>query len=142
MAQHRFDTWSSDWENEIGITVDEFYTRVEKIASRGADRWSSGEMMVHNVRDINAAEALFDELRADHEATKQAETDKAAGLTPMPATPATERQVAYIMDLLAARDRGDIDGGGWMYGPTDRAGVERMSKAEASAYIGSLKGEY
>ena len=54
---------------------------------------------------------------------------------------ATPRQVDYILQLLAARKRTG-EGGGFFYGPTDRAGIEEMSKADASTYITSLKGEY
>lgn len=54
---------------------------------------------------------------------------------------ATANQIDYILKLLAARERSG-EGGGFMAGPTDRAGIERMSFADASAYIDSLKGQY
>jgi hypothetical protein len=54
---------------------------------------------------------------------------------------ATPRQVQFILDLLAGRRR-DGDTSGFYNGPTDRAGVERLTRAEASTYIDSLKGEY
>jgi hypothetical protein len=54
---------------------------------------------------------------------------------------ATPRQVDYILQLLARRERTG-EGGGFFYGPTDRAGLEEMSKADASTYITSLKGDY
>lgn len=54
---------------------------------------------------------------------------------------ATPRQVEYILQLLDRRQRTG-EGGGFFYGPTDRAGIEEMSKAEASTYITSLKGNY
>lgn len=54
---------------------------------------------------------------------------------------ATSRQVDYILDLLAQRRRTG-DGGGFFQGPTDRAGIEELTKAEASSYITSLKEEY
>jgi hypothetical protein len=54
---------------------------------------------------------------------------------------ATERQVDYIMELLAQRERTG-EGGGFFQGPTDRAGVANLSKADASLYITSLKDEY
>lgn len=47
---------------------------------------------------------------------------------------ATERQVSFIMSLIA---RGCRDGG-WCDGPESREGVARMSKASASMYIDSL----
>jgi hypothetical protein len=54
---------------------------------------------------------------------------------------ATPKQVDFILQLLARRERTG-EGGGFFYGPTDRAGIEEMSKAEASTYITSLKGDY
>ena len=54
---------------------------------------------------------------------------------------ATPRQVDYILQLLDRRERTG-EGGGFFYGPTDRAGIEEMSKADASTYITSLKGDY
>jgi hypothetical protein len=54
---------------------------------------------------------------------------------------ATPRQVDYILQLLARREHTG-EGGGFFYGPTDRAGIEEMSKADASTYITSLKGDY
>ena len=36
----------------------------------------------------------------------------------------------------------DSHGGGFFSGPTDRAGIEELSKREASMYITSLKGDY
>lgn len=54
---------------------------------------------------------------------------------------ATPRQVDFILQLLARREHLG-EGGGFFYGPTDRAGIEEMSKADASTYITSLKGDY
>lgn len=54
---------------------------------------------------------------------------------------ATPRQVDFILKLLARREYSG-EGGGFFYGPTDRAGIEEMSKADASTYITSLKGDY
>ena len=92
-----------------------------------------------------------DEVRAkirqhvkDREHAVVAEAARAAGVTPPPApgTPmATPRQVGYILRLLAQRERNG-DGGGFMTGPTDRTGVERMTRADASLYITSLKEDY
>ncbi|NDO78469.1 hypothetical protein GKZ75_09590 [Kocuria indica] len=62
--------------------------------------------------------------------------------TPVPAQPqalATEPQVRYIMSLL---NRGAHEEGGFMNGPTTEDGVRKLSKAAASSYITSLKGEY
>lgn len=55
--------------------------------------------------------------------------------------PATQKQIDYIMQLLAVREaRGD--GGGFMAGPTTRDGVKKLTKAQASIYITSLKEQY
>ena len=54
---------------------------------------------------------------------------------------ATPRQVNYILDLLAQRDR-DGDASRVLHGPTDEAGVEQLTRSEASTYIDSLKGDY
>lgn len=54
---------------------------------------------------------------------------------------ATPRQVDYILQLLARRERSG-EGGGFFLGPKDRPGLEEMSRAEASLYITSLKGDY
>jgi len=54
---------------------------------------------------------------------------------------ASDRQVDYIMNLLARRRRNG-DGGGFFSGPTDRAGVAKLSRADASAYIDSLTDNY
>ncbi|MGW3383314.1 helix-turn-helix domain-containing protein [Streptomyces albogriseolus] len=80
---------------------------------------------------INAAEAT---VRAAREA-QLAEAHRTKG--PL----ATPRQVDFILQLLARRERTG-EGGGFFYGPTDRAGIEEMSKADASTYITSLKGDY
>lgn len=54
---------------------------------------------------------------------------------------ATERQIAYILDLIERRRR-DGDDSGFMTGPTDREGIAALTRDEASTYITSLKGEY
>ncbi|WP_030569783.1 hypothetical protein [Streptomyces aureocirculatus] len=54
---------------------------------------------------------------------------------------ATERQIRYILDLLARRRR-DGEGGGFFTGLTDYAGIAKLSRSEASAYIDSLKGQF
>ncbi|MFJ6215072.1 hypothetical protein ACIQGZ_17310 [Streptomyces sp. NPDC092296] len=55
--------------------------------------------------------------------------------------PATPRQVAHILQLLAHRARNG-DGAGFMTGPTGRAGIEAMTVDEASTYIDSLEENY
>jgi len=54
---------------------------------------------------------------------------------------ATPKQVDYILQLLARREYTG-EGGGFFSGPTDRAGMEELSRTDASTYITSLKGDY
>lgn len=54
---------------------------------------------------------------------------------------ATERQVEYIVSLLARRARNG-DGGGFFSGPTNIEGIRRLTKDEASTYIDSLTENY
>lgn len=54
---------------------------------------------------------------------------------------ATDKQVGYIMTLLAKRARTG-DGGGFMSGPTTIEGVRAMKRADASLYIDSLTERY
>ncbi|MFD4830109.1 hypothetical protein ACFWPV_09680 [Streptomyces uncialis] len=69
---------------------------------------------------------------------KDAPTPKAA---PEGTLMATDRQVTYILDLLAERERtGDV--GGFMTGPTNQHGIEQMTRREASLYITLLTGAY
>ncbi|OKH91516.1 hypothetical protein [Streptomyces uncialis] len=70
--------------------------------------------------------------------TKDAPTPNAA---PEGTLMATDRQVTYILDLLAERERTG-DGGGFMTGPTDQNGIEQMTRREASMYITSLTEDY
>lgn len=52
---------------------------------------------------------------------------------------ATERQVDYIMSLLS--QHGGHNTTWFSAGPTTLAGVQRMSRRDASTYISALKGE-
>lgn len=54
---------------------------------------------------------------------------------------ATDRQVDFILSLLSERRRTG-EGGGFQTGPTDRAGIEKLTRGQASTYIDSLKGTY
>lgn len=58
----------------------------------------------------------------------------------LPATPRgtiTDKQVTYILSLLGNRDEG-----GFYNGPTTLAGIQAMSRQDASLYIDSLSGNY
>lgn len=101
----------------------------------------------HLIRDVaeHAAGAPARDAKAVIAAAEavaeQAHRQELADMATVHGPRATPKQVDYIMTLLAARARLG-EGGGFMTGPTDRAGVERMAREDASAYINSLKGEY
>lgn len=56
--------------------------------------------------------------------------------------PAARWQVNRIIELLRERGGDPLAEGGFMRGPTDRAGIARLTYAEATAYLDSLKGTY
>lgn len=82
-----------------------------------------------------------DAVEAAEAAVREARERRLAELRETRGALATPRQVDYILQLLAYRERTG-EGGGFFYGPTDRAAIEEMSKADASLYITSLKGDY
>ena len=91
---------------------------------------SPDEWIVWNRREEAAVERLHAEVMAAATAAPVAESTE-----PL----ATEKQIAFIMRLI---DQGRADEGGFITGPTDRAGVARMTRRQASAYIDSLTGSY
>ncbi|MFC1418607.1 hypothetical protein [Streptacidiphilus cavernicola] len=88
-----------------------------------------------------AEKAERDAIEAAESAVREVRAAQLAELRRTRGELATPRQVDYILRLLAARERSG-EGGGFFYGPKDRAGIEEMSKADASSYITSLKGDY
>lgn len=86
-----------------------------------------------------AAEA--EAIAAAEQAVRDARAAHLAEIARQKGPLATPRQVEFIMQLLDYRQRTG-EGGGFFDGPTTRAGVEELSKAEASLYIDSLKGNY
>lgn len=114
--------------------------------------WPEGTRIV----DMLVTFALNHAKGADERITKKAESDaieaaesavresreaQLAEIRSRKGELATPRQVEYILQLLTAREYSG-EGGGFYYGPKDRAGIEEMSKGEASTYITSLKGDY
>lgn len=87
------------------------------------------------------AKAEQDAIEAAESAVREAREAQLAEARQQKGPLATPRQVDYILQLLGRRERSG-EGGGFFYGPTDRAGIETLSKAEASTYITSLKGDY
>lgn len=104
----------------------------------GAAKMTTPELkkFITDVKNFQARQA--DRARVAREGAVARAAREEARNRPGTAQP---RQVDYIMDLLARRRRSG-EGGGFMVGPTDRAGVARMSEADASAYISSLTGDY
>ncbi|MFM9373220.1 hypothetical protein [Streptomyces sp. Da 82-17] len=88
-----------------------------------------------------AAKAEKDAIEAAEAAAREAREEQLGELRRNKGELATPRQVDYILQLLDQRAFSG-EGGGFFYGPTDRAGIEELSKSEASSYIDSLKGNY
>lgn len=93
-------------------------------------------------------DGLFVSGRRDYERVEAAAAKWARAMNPTPARPAasagaplaTERQVSYILTILA---RGAGDEGGYISGgPTTRDQIARLTRRQASDYIDSLTGRY
>lgn len=91
--------------------------------------------------DRIARKAEKDAAEAAEQAARETRAARLAEARQQKGTLATPRQVDYILQLLARRERTG-EGGGFFYGPTGREAIEEMSKADASTYITSLKGDY
>ena len=118
--------------HEYGTTTDEIVTLTEgmKLVAYVED----GVAYAYTRRDADKVEQIISRAAAE----KAAADRVAAG---QPAELATERQVDYIMSLIARRAAyGEADG--FMAGPTTREAVAKLSKSQASAYITSMKGGY
>lgn len=76
-------------------------------------------------------------IAAEREAEAKAEAERAAAEARGPL--ATDRQVSYIMSLLAQHDGQNVTW--YSKGPTTRAEVARMTRSDASTYISALLGE-
>lgn len=76
-------------------------------------------------------------LAAEREAEAKAEAERAAAEARGPL--ATDRQVNFIMSLLAQHDGQNVTW--YSKGPTTRAEVARMTRSDASTYISALLGE-
>jgi len=127
--------WDSDHDEAANFArlVKGGVSPEEIVSALGSDAEGMGRYRRLNGRSRRWIDAKLTqvELAAD-EAAERART--AQNL-------ATERQISYILDLLAQRRRSG-EGGGFFNGPTDRAGIAALSRSEASAYIDSLKGDY
>ena len=117
---------------EYGITTDEIVALTEgmKLVAYVED----GVAYAYTRKDADKVEQIIRLSALEKAAARRV----AAG---QPAELATERQVDFIMSLIARRAAyGEADG--FMSGPTTREEIAKLSKAQASAYITSLKGGY
>lgn len=144
---------SSDyyWKVSGGLTEDP--STLKSTLDLGADaNWATGQRLVdHFVRTVLdhvdgaqkriTAKAERDAVEAAESAVREARTAQLDELRRTKGELATPRQVDYILQLLVGRERSG-EGGGFYYGPTGRAGIEEMTKGEASLFITSLKGDY
>ena len=76
-------------------------------------------------------------LAAEREAEAKADAERKAAEARGPL--ATDRQVSYIMSLLAQHDGQNITW--YSQGPTDPAEIAKMTRRDASTYISALLGE-
>lgn len=143
----------------IDITADYYIKYAEEVRTRrGILKQRAGWNVYHNEGSSPMSEHGEDQAAAEESARKlqvarderaaakkaeQVKADAAAAereqLTATKGPLATPRQIDYIMTLLA---QGRHHEGGFYVGPTTHTEIAKLSKAEASAYITSLKGTY
>lgn len=117
---------------EYGVTTDKIVTLTEGMGL--VAYVEDGVAYAYTRRDADKVEQVIRLSALEQAAARRV----AAG---QPAELATERQVDFIMKLLAwCGVSGEADG--FMSGPTTREAVAKLSKAQASAYITSMKGGY
>lgn len=130
---------STDIESIYQIGVDAGMTRdeVDDIARPHISTNWPGLVRLTNVRSLG-------ELRTiEHLVTAEATRRTAQAPTAQPEVPTTAQpsvtpwQVDRILRLLARHG-----GGGFYQGPRDRAGISRLTKAQANLYIDSLTDNY
>ncbi|WP_331726270.1 hypothetical protein [Streptomyces sp. NBC_00470] len=125
-------TLSFDWTRNDGWP--EGTTHVDVLIKWARDHAEGAAQRIQDKAERDAIEAA-------ETAVREAREQQLAELRRQKGTLATEKQVDYILQLVAAHTRTGR-GGGTLYGPTDRAGIEEMSKADASMYIDWLKGDH
>lgn len=105
---------------------------------------TNGEIVAHyaSLDEVPALEAPEADAAGDDQGNDGDDTEAQAETTEAPATvrgTITDTQIETIMDLI---HDGAHEEGGFYSGPTTRAGVEAMTREDASTYITSLKGDY
>lgn len=127
--------WDSDHDEAANFArlVDAGITPQQIVAALGADAQGMGRYR----RLSGRSRRWIDAQLADIDAA----AERAAERAQVTQNLATERQIDYILNLLDRRRR-DGEGGGFFNGPTDYAGIAKLSRTEASAYIDSLTGSY
>lgn len=127
--------WDEDHPEsaDLNTLVAHGYTPERIVAALGSDAQGMGRYRAFNGKSRRWMDAQLDAIAQRAEA-QAAQARRNADL-------ATPRQINYILDLLAQRSRTGEEGG-FMTGPTDRAGIDKMTRSVASAYIDSLKGAY
>lgn len=124
-------------EHDITYVTEQYNVDAEKLVEKvcAMSKWIN-PVYIENGRLI--AKSRGDEQAAIYWAQRIA-TPAAPAKTAARPDRATERQVSYIMSLIS---QGAHEEGGFIAGPTTRAEIAKLTKAEASAYITSLKGNY
>lgn len=120
-----------------GMTRDE----IDDIARPNIQQaFSIGTIRLTNVRshgELRTIERLVTAEAGKRKAAAEVEAQDAPVTAPSAQTPATARQVEYILSLLARHG-----GGGFYTGPRDRAGIAALTRQQASLYIDSLTDNY
>jgi hypothetical protein len=140
------------WQVEGGLPGDPSPLRTTWNDGPAPDTWPEGytvadflvQAVTHHAggaADRIAKKAEADAIEAAEAAVREARAAQLARLAREKGSLATPRQVDYILILLQEREYSG-EGGGFFSGPKDRAGLEQLSKREASLYIQSLKGDY
>ncbi|MBD0743619.1 hypothetical protein [Streptomyces sp. CBMA152] len=143
-----------EWQVKGGLTGDprDINAKLPADWTSEGTKWAEGTTLVDALvswverHTAGAAQRIQeqaekDAIEAAEEAVREARREQLAEAQRQKGALATPRQVDYIVQLLAVRERTG-EGGGFFIGPKDRAGIELLSKAEASSYSTSLKGDY
>jgi len=120
---------------EVNADTDPFDTaKADTLINRARMHTEGCAQRIQKKAEQDAVEAAEAAVRDAREAQLAAARTQKGEL-------ATPKQVAYILRLLERRIYSG-EGGGFFAGPTDQAGIEELSKREASLYIDSLTNSY